>query len=82
MAQTRFFIEFSDSTGEISNALQKLTEPSVGYNIPSLTSYVTQPQKQAAKSNNAPIQGGLLDQILQVSVEVMVRDDHLYIAMS
>ncbi|XP_060585547.1 rab3 GTPase-activating protein catalytic subunit-like [Ruditapes philippinarum] len=55
----------SDSTGEISNALQKLTEPSVGYNIPSLTSYVSQPQKQAGKTKDAPIQGELLDQIVQ-----------------
>lgn len=55
----------SDSSGEISSALQKLTEPSVGYNISSFTSYVSQPQKQAPKSNSAPIQGELLDQIIQ-----------------
>ncbi|KAL4221433.1 Rab3 GTPase-activating protein catalytic subunit [Mactra antiquata] len=56
-----------DSTGDISNALQRLTEPTVGYNlhVPTLTSYVSQPQKPTRKSKDAPIQGELLDQILQ-----------------
>ncbi|XP_052812233.1 rab3 GTPase-activating protein catalytic subunit-like isoform X2 [Mya arenaria] len=56
----------SDSTGDISTALQRLTEPQLSYNMPSLSSYVAHPPKQGAvKPTLTPIEGDMLTQILQ-----------------
>ena len=53
-----------ESGADISQALHKLTEPSMGYTIPSFSAYV--PTSQKHKARDSAIPGEMLDDILQV----------------
>lgn len=64
------FIICVDQTGDISQALQKLTEPKVAkmYNIPSLSNVVhSASSRLAIKPGQAPINGDTLTTLLEVS---------------
>lgn len=63
-------VDFVDQTADISQALQKLTEPKVAkmYNIPSLSNVVhSASSRLAIKPGQAPINGDTLTALLDVS---------------
>ncbi|XP_021364104.1 rab3 GTPase-activating protein catalytic subunit-like, partial [Mizuhopecten yessoensis] len=59
--------EEPDQTGDISQALQKLTEPNVGYSIPSISNVVNRASsRMTVKTGVAPISADLLNEILEL----------------
>ncbi|XP_033728070.1 LOW QUALITY PROTEIN: rab3 GTPase-activating protein catalytic subunit-like [Pecten maximus] len=59
--------EETDQTGDISQALQRLTEPNVGYSIPSISNVVNRASsRMTVKTGVAPISADLLTELLEL----------------
>ena len=58
-----------EQSTDLSQALHKLTEPSMTYNIPSFSAYVQPSGKHKPRENAIP--GELLDEILQVCKKII-----------
>ncbi|XP_052237519.1 rab3 GTPase-activating protein catalytic subunit-like isoform X2 [Dreissena polymorpha] len=66
----------SDSTGDIGAALQRLTEPSVSYNLPTLASYKPQPSKPTnLRAQHSPLAEDLVNQIMQYLFPDSIKAD-------